>query len=700
MFARLTIAFTALFAFCACASDGDDGGDASGGSGGKGSAGTGSGTAGKPTSFGGGPVRNGPMSAGAECPSDIGFPDAYALPNVKGTVEGGNVRISFDPQGDALDYRVYVLPKAGDVSGSTANGAIYRCAGNSAVTRPAIDDATTPQNPGVRTRADSAVKGFMRKAADATLGYVFTTPGDDRLPVYALGASDVKADNVMCYVMRWPESRVKKYTTSEDERTELLAQAWRDDGIAFYVPKPGAAGTEPIYYGLEGSSDLQNPLYMKGGAEHEQRSGSGMELSEAFSVYGEAQEGSEPLMRVYYDHTCARGHDELVAGQARFFRAYQQGPQPVTELHWSGLSEETTLVVEALDAQCPFQGILAPTSRPARTDPHQGFSIDYPAFQTPEELAAGSPSGEVFVNGQGDGTAPKAIARTCLKVKPAPVEAEWSYDGSPEAYSAPEMKGFQIWETESPTFNVQFHTVATDQHSIGALFGELWATYADWAADTNGKLRITPKQRATLADDAFVHATMEVDAVSSERRYPQLLIGDAEWPVQENLVNASTVIIQTFGGVTIALDVQIEFCDHRTWDVNNQCPKYDVYTVNSGDKSFLAPRLEINGYMGVDRTIRFDAYVSTGRVYLYTNGVPYGCADLPAGKMKAGPGTVTFGDSLYHSGVDLEEWYPFHRSKLQTQTSRHYSNLAFTSGVAAPPWDESIMPCAAASSLK
>jgi hypothetical protein len=92
--------------------------------------------------------------------------------------------------------------------------------------------------------------------------------------------------------------------------------------------------------------------------------------------------------------------------------------------------------------------------------------------------------------------------------------------------------------------------------------------------------------------------------------------------------------------------------------------------------------------------------VSTSRVYLYTNGVPYGCADFPAGKMKAGPGTVTFGDSLYHSGVDLEAWYPFHKAKLQTQTSRHYSNLAFTSGAAAPPWDESIVPCVPASGLK
>jgi hypothetical protein len=193
---------------------------------------------------------------------------------------------------------------------------------------------------------------------------------------------------------------------------------------------------------------------------------------------------------------------------------------------------------------------------------------------------------------------------------------------------------------------------------------------------------------------------MEVDTVSTQRRYPQLLIGDVKWPVQDNLEQGSTVIVQTFGGITQALDVQLEFCDHRTWDVNNQCPMYDLYKLKDGASEFLAPHVEINGLNGADRTVRFDAYVSTTRVYVYTNGIPFGCADLPEGKLQAGPGTVTFGDVLYHSGVDLEAWYPFHKEKMQTLTSRHFSNLAFSSGVAAPPWDETVMPCVPASSLK
>jgi hypothetical protein len=247
---------------------------------------------------------------------------------------------------------------------------------------------------------------------------------------------------------------------------------------------------------------------------------------------------------------------------------------------------------------------------------------------------------------------------------------------------------------------VQFHTVATDEWSIGTLFGELWATYGDWAADTNGKLRITPKQRATLAADSFIHASMEVDVVSTQRRYPQILISDQEWPVQDNLVNGTTVLIQTFGGITIPIRGEIQFCDHRTWDVNNQCPMFETYKLGESGQQFLSPQVEINGLSGVDRTVLFDVYVSTKRAYVFTNGVPYACADLPADRLTAGNATVTFGDVLYHSGVDLAEWYPFHIARMQNVTSRHYSNLAFKSAAPAPTWDEARIPCAPATSLR
>jgi len=695
MQARFSFTFAALLLTNACSSDEHSNGGSGGAAGGIGKGGGGS-AAGSTGNFGG-QIHAGPMFAGANCPENLGLSDAYALPNVKAVMNGSNARITFDPQADAADYRVYVLPAKADISGNTVKNATYRCAGRTAVPFPEQDDLMTLEKTSVRTRVNSKVAGFARTNDDATLGYVFTSPGDGRVPVYALGDPNYFADNSHCYFMRWPETRVKKYTTSEQERNELLAQHWRDDGIAFYAFEAGASGTHPIYSAVEKPDDWQGTFYIKDGAEKDKRAADGLPVDEAFSVLSAAEDGAEPLMRVFYQQQCGRGHDELVPGLARFRRAYEQGDQPVTELHFSGLTEESTLVVEALDELCPFQGIMSPMSRPARdNDTFQGVALPYPQFQTPDELRATSATGELFVGGQGEDTAPTAIARACLTVKPdTPSAMDFQYDGSVETFSEPVNTGFQIWEVESPTFNVQFHTVATDEWAIGSLFGEQWVTYADALADTNGKMRMTPKARATMSADTFVHATMEVDIISSQRRYPQLLISDVEWPVQANLVKGGTVITQVFGGITGPMQVQLEFCDHRTWDVNNQCPRYNFDTFEEGGEELNMPRPEINAFFGIDQTVRFDVFASTARVYVYTNGIPYGCADLPAGKLKAGPATVTFGDVLYHSAVDLEKWYPFHVAKMQLLTSRHFSNLGFSSNVPAPSWDEARLPCAA-----
>jgi hypothetical protein len=327
--------------------------------------------------------------------------------------------------------------------------------------------------------------------------------------------------------------------------------------------------------------------------------------------------------------------------------------------------------------------------------------VEYPAFVTPDDIRAGSDTGEVYINGQGsEGAQPTASARACIDVEPVALpEMDFRYGGEPEALSEAENPSFQQFDMDTPTFDVSFLATATDQWTFGGMMGELWTTYADWAANTGGKLRATPKQRATLDGDTFIHATMEVDAVSSDRRYPQMLISDAEWPVQANLPTSHTVVVQTRGGVGGPTYGEIQFCDERDWDVNNQCPSYDLYVLRDGDTEFLAPQHEVNGLTGVDRTIVFDAYVSSERVYLFLNGSPHGCADLPAGRLPAGPATVTFGDVLYHSGVDLEEWYPFHVERMHVTTTRHFANLGFSSGVGAPTWDESRFPCVPADEL-
>ena len=220
-------------------------------------------------------------------------------------------------------------------------------------------------------------------------------------------------------------------------------------------------------------------------------------------------------------------------------------------------------------------------------------------------------------------------------------------------------------------------------------------TLADWAANTNGKFRLTPKTKGALASDAYLHVTYDVDSFSTGRRYPQLLISDRSWPVQENLANGATIVVETINESPVDLEVQL--CDHRTWEVNDQRPRWDLHHLESGGSRFLAPVPELIDRAGRDRMNRYDVYACTERVYVLLDGAPFGCVQPTPGVMPAGPATVTFGQVLYHSGADLSPWNAFHEEHEKIMTGRHWDNLGFSSNVPAPAWDENRFPCVPAS---
>ena len=264
---------------------------------------------------------------------------------------------------------------------------------------------------------------------------------------------------------------------------------------------------------------------------------------------------------------------------------------------------------------------------------------------------------------------------------------------------------YQTWRQQSPTFDQMWISVESAPktgeglYAAGAMQGEWWVSYADVAADTNGKYRLTANQKATMGASNFLHVTMEVDAYSTARRYPQILISDAEAPVQYGLEKGHTIVVQPRSDTNVVYDYpvayQIELCKLRNWDVNDQCPVYDLYHAlgSNGKITRLNPNDELGEYASVDHRVLFDVYASTNRVYLFLEGEPYGCANLPSGAAPTGPVTVTWGDVLYHSAVD--HTYAFHAAHMQVEQRRHFDNLGFSSGVNAPTWDETRLPCAA-----
>jgi hypothetical protein len=654
------------------------------------------------------PSCSGPVQGGT--PITTSLPSLPTLDNVRACTNGGAVNVTFDPLDAAMDYRIYPLPADGDVmvgaDGSVVvKNATYRCAGH----REALymlNDIVSPDpgwndnSAGGTTIQNGNVDGFMRTEADAQLGYVYTTAAPDRIPVYVVASGDAKAEGGLgCGRPVFYSTRPKTYTTDAGVRDMLVAAHGRFDGIGFYVPAAAGAGTRPVYEGAGSNGDT---LRWIDGPEAQKR-GSGKTL---FNVLTSSAPGTVPLMRVHEAPYCTVEHDELVAGMARYKKVRSEGDHPMNALRWAGLTQPTVLVVEALDGGCPYQGNLSPEHEAPYTENFGSMVLMYEGYSTIDDMRKASPTGEVFVNGQYDSAPPpKAIARSFLKVTPG-VPASLDFQAT-----FPESSDFRSTFPTMPTGNVYgehfmspTYTLSSYNNShfhFGSMLGELWFAYNDIAADVNGKLRLTPNQKATLSASTYLHVTGEFDILSTARRYPQILISDQAAPVQDALPNGTTLIVQPKDYAPTYLQVQI--CDHRTWDVNNQCPLLSTFV-----PSYAPAVVNPAELTATDNAIKLDIFVSTQRIYLMVNDEPYTCTDFP-GKADdskfysppSGQVTVTWGDVLYHSAVDFSTGggdimgnsYLFHRTHMHKTTRRHFDNIGFASNVAAPSWDETLYPC-------
>jgi hypothetical protein len=86
---------------------------------------------------------------------------------------------------------------------------------------------------------------------------------------------------------------------------------------------------------------------------------------------------------------------------------------------------------------------------------------------------------------------------------------------------------------------------------------------------------------------------------------------------------------------------------------------------------------------------------------VFFDGAPAGGTQLPSGFVLKGQVTVTFGDVIYHEGAQDEQVcvkvkpYSFMHAHQCNETKRHFDDLGFKSGVSAPAWDETKLPCGA-----
>jgi hypothetical protein len=698
----------------ATSSKGSGGSSSSGGGANASGGASGTATSGPP----GTPISIHPTTVAAVDGSTVttSLPQLPALTNVVGTLREDSVGINFDPVDGATDYRVYALPNDSDITGYsdgtlTVKNAIYRCAGMRQTFD--IENNLNASDPAL-TRAGQYGETTVidADATKNTLGYVYTTAASDRMPVYAVAEYPVIDAEV-----GWREMRPKIYTTSTDVRTKLLAAGGRDDGIVFYVPMAASAGSQTVYSSQtsqivagQGWTQVQNFYFTA--ADMATHSGDTTPPAPAFEVLTASAAGTEPLMSVYYKGN--ESHDELSVGPERFKRAAYQGSGPLWHLEWAGLTGATTLVIEALANGCPYQGFLSPQ----HLEP-MGHQI----FYTLDDLQTKSATGEVFINGEYDNVVgkPKPIARSFLKVTPTPHDpTAWDWYAGfgvntdlGTMVPVPGCTGQNCGRWQTTDFDISSYLIdkpdnVTPILAMGQFLGQLWEAFDDVASDTTGKLRFTARTKGNIDTDPnkYLHATMSVDIVSTDRRYPQLIISDQDAPVQEGFANPNnnSLLVQPIQGPSMRLEIQ---AFHGlvaglvgSWDVNNQAPEhrlidYDNYMLDAQPSD---PPFE---HAGMDRMTKIDVFVSSQRLYAFMDDQPAGCSLFPANFVFQGPVTFTVGDVLYHEGAPDElvcagaRPYAFMHVHQCTETKRHFDDLGFKSGSPPPMWDETKFPCSA-----
>ncbi|MES1187597.1 MAG: hypothetical protein ABUL60_27510 [Myxococcales bacterium] len=669
-------------------------------------------------------------------------PELPAIQNVKVDVRGDTAIIEFEPVSGALDYRIYPEPDPADwLIGTTGevgvkNG-IYRCAGDRVFQDRALDDANLFDCS--ITGCDNARHDYARTEAESVLGYVFLTPGPDRVPVYRIanpngGGGFRNADWV---VPLYSEANSAEYVVDVAQRDALLANGWRDDGIAFYTAKDATKNVYRIHYASGADWQGDNVVFFfTDGPEHDARAAQPAkdieDLGVRFQILDSEVEGSVALHRVTYPGS----FDVLAAGEARFDQVLHQGVRPVWSLTWPGIKADTRFVIEALDAGCPFpNGYIAAEHKDADVDRTSMEPFNQPSLTLEEARLS---SGEVFINGQHDPmNRPKPVARAYVDVKP---QAAPTMDFLATFDDGAEWKPFTKWQDNNAfIFRNEDWAIdtsgCTENFTFGPLLGQFLLGFADGGSSCN--VSMTPRKVPTvLSADRYLHVRMSSDIPSTNRRYPQILItnvplrddppADAgnidDVPVHSRLGNfpyqvlgpdmkpgtaddekaegGQSIVVQPFGGYQ---ETQIEYCDTRGWGVSQQCDRANVYGFHAGDykdtwKQTWTPVPVQGNLAGYDRPVQWDVYTSNQRVYVFMDGKPSACAILPAGRMPAGPVTVAYRAVIYHCGIDEavvgdDTGHQYEHDYSLCHSDRKFDDLGIELSTPAPTWDESVLPC-------
>lgn len=420
------------------------------------------------------------------------------------------------------------------------------------------------------------------------------------------------------------------------------------------------------------------------------------------------------------------------AGYRQHNDAYTGTRELLQIIEATDLQGPTDLVVEAIDAPCPFSGHLAPVHQNLQVTIDEVPVEDRIAFSlfTADEIRARM--GSLILNGHGKGPSlaapsgavtPKVLARTFVTVKPSgkrtPRTADFFddfdgthgalastgvADGAGRTYSPGRRFENQQWE-------LFIYNDADKTAQVSEERGLLHVTLPDWKQDVFSTVVAIPRRPAELSATDYLHLTWEVASNATSRRYWWVGLCGAESAgatfspdghFQGNLVQTSFFYQDDGRNVSVEGWNCLQFFPRDgspfglgTHSRTEADLRVMVNTANAADRSNvvnLSPAQypassakpswfvmqKAAGQVGsqilrdellISPRTRFDAYVRRDRLVLFVNGEQRLCNDFPTHALTMNQAAIAFGQVLYHSAAERLE---FSRSYNDRTGQRYY----------------------------
>lgn len=405
-----------------------------------------------------------------------------------------------------------------------------------------------------------------------------------------------------------------------------------------------------------------------------------------------------------------RQHNDVFTGSRELLRMVEV----------TNLDGPTDVVVEAIDAPCPFPGLTAPIHSDIQVTIDEVPAADRVNFSVYTEAEVRARFGSLVVNGHGPGTSlalpgstlpPKVLQRTTVRITPegrATPRTKTFFDdfngqsgliapsGPADDAARAHSPGRRFSNTKWDFFKYNDHN---DTAQVSEERGVLHVVLPDWGQDVFASVVGVPRKPAKLSSTSYLHLTWEVASNATGRRYWWVGLCGAPQVGQTFAADGHFTgrLVQTPffyqpDGINVSVEgwncLQFFPRDGSPFPLapSNQRTEADVRvmvnTANAASRSSvvnLSPpqyppaaarpswfhQQDATGTLGApvldDHLLiaprsRFDAWVRRDRLVLFVNGEQRLCNDFANNALTMSEAAVAFAQVLYHSAAERVEF--------------------------------------------